>query len=479
MAYYWNPNTQQVVTEDPFPPQQWQLDETGSPMVGVPAGTTDGAGVFTPAATNQNEASQFGYLASHDPRWIDALVAAGKAVGRSPEDVIKAAIMAPMPQGNTQGQWTPFLGGGFGGGLLGTVGIDANDPNVKAAIAPYSDMRDFSDQKGVFADWTESNKPKSFMDQWGPLLMAAAPLGAAVGTSAGIGAGLAGAGAATAGGAEAALADVFPAVMPGTGYGAGAATAAGTAGLTDAGGRMGWEDFLNSGIDPSATDYLNTDIFGGGDPYGSFAGDSWAANTAVPPGVEPSLWAQAKTALGLGGNAAAIGNALGLGADATKMLGNLAAAGLGAYASNNQAGALTDLANKYSEFGAPYRSRLADLYANPSGFLKSPEVTSSVDQGTSALMRSLSTSGNPFGSGNALQQGQDYASNMLFGKLGQEKDRLAGFGGLSNYNQAAPGLEASAIGQNANMYNAIGAGVNDIFNPRTSLADILKQLRLQ
>ena len=115
--------------------------------------------------------------------------------------------------------------------------------------------------------------------------------------------------------------------------------------------------------------------------------------------------------------------------------------------------------------GAPYRGRLADLYSNPSAFLNSPEVQVPVQQGTNALARALSVQGNPIGSGTALQELQNYSSNQLFGRLGQEKDRLAGFGGLSAYNQAAPGAANNAIDANYGVYGALGKGAANIFNP--------------
>jgi hypothetical protein len=163
------------------------------------------------------------------------------------------------------------------------------------------------------------------------------------------------------------------------------------------------------------------------------------------------------------------------GTDLMKTLGSLGAAGLGAYASNKQTSALEQQAQRYEGYGAPYRQRLSDLYKDPTSFLSSPEVRVPVDQGTSSLMRSLSTQGNPFGSGNALQQGQSYASDQLFGKLGQEKDRLAGFGGLSSYNQAAPQASTNAINSGANAWNAVGAGANNIFNPPQTQAQTMAE----
>jgi hypothetical protein len=108
--------------------------------------------------------------------------------------------------------------------------------------------------------------------------------------------------------------------------------------------------------------------------------------------------------------------------------------------------------------GGPYRERLAALYADPTSFLSSPEVMAPVQQGTDALARALSVRGNPAGSGAALQEIQNYASNQLFGRLGEEKTRLAGFGGLSAYNQSG----ASVPGIGTNLSPGV-AGTGSIF----------------
>jgi hypothetical protein len=150
---------------------------------------------------------------------------------------------------------------------------------------------------------------------------------------------------------------------------------------------------------------------------------------------------------------------------------------LGAIGANQQTHALEGLARDQMAMGAPYRDRLAALYANPDSFLTSKEVTTPVQQGTDALARSLSVQGNPIGSGHALQELQDYSANQLFGKLGQEKDRLAGFGGLSAYNAAAPGTASAAIGSQGNVYNGIGAAAGAIFNPQPTLIDLYKSMK--
>ena len=149
---------------------------------------------------------------------------------------------------------------------------------------------------------------------------------------------------------------------------------------------------------------------------------------------------------------------------------------IGAIGAGAQAEDYQDLAHQYQQMGAPYRSRLEQLYGNPEAFLNSPEVRQPIQQGTDMLARSLSVKGNPAGSGNALQELQNYASTQLFNRLGQEKDRLAGFGGLSQYNQAAPQAATNVIGAQGNVYSNLGGATADIFNPprRYTLQDLMR-----
>ena len=197
------------------------------------------------------------------------------------------------------------------------------------------------------------------------------------------------------------------------------------------------------------------------------------------------------TAAGVGGavntasNAVNAGTALSRILDGTasksdwlSVLGTAGATGLGVYSANRQTDSLNALANQYAGYGAPYRQRLSDLYANPSGFLSSPEVQVPVQQGTDAAARALSAKvGNPVFSGTALSELQNYASNQLFGKLGQEKDRLAGFGGLTGYNAAAPGAATAAIAAQPGALTTLAGGISDILNPKQSLTDLMKIYR--
>jgi hypothetical protein len=130
---------------------------------------------------------------------------------------------------------------------------------------------------------------------------------------------------------------------------------------------------------------------------------------------------------------------------------------------------LSELAQKYQDFGAPYRQKLAEISADPNAFYNSEGAQKATD----TVLRKLSIGGNPAGSANK----QALTIDSLYDQYGKERDRLAGFGGLTNYNQAAPQLETQAIGANANMWNAAGAGLNDIFNPKPSLSELFKQMK--
>ena len=164
-------------------------------------------------------------------------------------------------------------------------------------------------------------------------------------------------------------------------------------------------------------------------------------------------------------------------ADYASLAGILGSTALGAYSSNQQTQAFQRLADQYASYGAPYRQKLSDLYANPTSFLSSQEVQVPVQQATDALARSLSIHGNPAGNGSALQEIQNYSANQLFGRLGQEKDRLAGYGGITQYNAAAPQAASNAVQSSGNTANAIGAGMSSLLNPPPTLAQTMADFR--
>ena len=232
--------------------------------------------------------------------------------------------------------------------------------------------------------------------------------------------------------------------------------------LSNSSPQTSWWDSVNAYNDSPTTNWWDT--------------PQYNTNVTSDPAPASSNWwdsLPSLTSLFSGTGGAGQSNGLNL----SSLLGAGIPAGLGALASSNQTDKLTALSDKYSAMGQPYRDKLSALYADPSTFLNSDAVRIPVQQGTDMLARSLSTRGNPTGSGNALTELQKYSSGQLFDRLGQEKDRLAGFGGLSAYSGAAPQAATNAINSSANTYNAIGAGAADIFTPQqNTLADLIKQM---
>jgi hypothetical protein len=120
--------------------------------------------------------------------------------------------------------------------------------------------------------------------------------------------------------------------------------------------------------------------------------------------------------------------------------------------------------------GAPYRSQLANISNDPSQFYNSTAAQQAMKSYNQQL---TPTTGNPAGSPYAQALGIE----ALYKQYGAERDRLAGYGGLTQYNAAAPGAASNAIGSQANLYNAVGYGAGQLLNPQPTLQDILKQYK--
>lgn len=155
--------------------------------------------------------------------------------------------------------------------------------------------------------------------------------------------------------------------------------------------------------------------------------------------------------------------------DWLKLLGQVGPSVLGAFGANSQSNALGALADKFAGYGAPYRDQLSALMANPSSFYSSPEASGAFD----AMARKLSIGGNPAGD----PYKQATLTGGLYSLLQGKENQLAGFGGLTAYNAAAPGAATTAAGTGSNIYNAVGAGLGNVLNPPTDLQTLLAQLK--
>jgi len=202
-------------------------------------------------------------------------------------------------------------------------------------------------------------------------------------------------------------------------------------------------------------------------------GSGSAAGTAAGTGVGTGVGGTAVTGAGTAATGTALQRILdgsGTTQDYLTLAGQVAPSLLGMHASNEQTDALTRLADRNFEIGAPFRSRLAEISEDPNLFYDSPQAK----QATESVLRRLSaTHGNVAGS----PYGQALTIDALAGQFGQERDRLANFGGLTAFNQAAPGSATAAIGSQANFFNALGGGIADVTTPRRqnmTLSEILR-----
>lgn len=199
--------------------------------------------------------------------------------------------------------------------------------------------------------------------------------------------------------------------------------------------------------------------------------------TGAEGGVNTQNWAQSLLSQGTGAIASAA-SALGMTPAAlTSLLGRLIGGGLDAYSASQRSDRLQANADRAFNMGAPYRDRLAAYYANPSAAIANdPAIQASVTQGTNALARSLSArDGNPVGSGRALQELQNYATQGLYGGYGNELNRLANFGGLSNFNAASPQLSLAAA-NDPGVIGSLAATARQIISPPQSYGDILRSM---
>lgn len=177
-----------------------------------------------------------------------------------------------------------------------------------------------------------------------------------------------------------------------------------------------------------------------------------------------------------GGSSGAGGASGGL--DLLSLLKAIAPAAFGAYASDKQADALSRLAERYEGYGAPSRARYESSFAPGFSMESDPGYKDMLDQVTKATLHGLSVSGNPADSPNAWAKTlEDVSAKSAYPALQDYRRLNAGAGGLAELTSQGPKFEIAATGANRGVYDAIGAGMADVFNPPKTLAQTLAELR--
>ena len=194
---------------------------------------------------------------------------------------------------------------------------------------------------------------------------------------------------------------------------------------------------------------------------------------------------------GGGSLSGALGNAAGAGSVLSRILDGTATSAdwlslggtglstaLGFLGSQQQTNAFKDLANKYSEYGAPSRARYEAAMSPGFDITSIPGYQGALDSTSESLLRKLSaTGGNPYGNPGGLIEANKAIVNGTAMPAYNEYARLnanTGFG--SSMNAAIP-FQTAAINSDANSLNAIGSGLASLTTPKNSLQDLLKQMQ--
>ena len=161
-----------------------------------------------------------------------------------------------------------------------------------------------------------------------------------------------------------------------------------------------------------------------------------------------------------------------------KAAGRAAPAAIGAIAANNQANSLSALSDRYMSLGEPSRARYEASFAPGFTMANDPGYMDALNQSAKATLHGLSVGGNPAGSPNAWAQSlSDLNAKSAYPALQNFRNQAAATGGYGAFNTAAPGAATGAINAQRGVYDALGAGAADIFNPPKSLAEQMAEYR--
>lgn len=287
-----------------------------------------------------------------------------------------------------------------------------------------------------------------FIDKYGVALagagLAAGPMAASLGAGA-------------AGATEGAFTPDLSGYLTGVDTGPGFLDPTLTSGLEGVAYQPGIHDFYgslgeNAGIGSTATDVLT----------GS------AASAAIP-----GTGAMQAMGSGLGGLGSGIMDFLNSPLAST-LLGKVAPAALGAYGASQQAGAYEDMFNKYFGMGAPFRSLLQQSYQPGFSMMNEPGYADAINVAQDNFLRAASagraqgvSKGNPLDTDNPGAWGETMKyvlGSTALPALTNYRSGLMGAGQLGLGPSASFGN--AQIQSQGGIYDAIGYGLGEIFNPR-------------
>ena len=105
-----------------------------------------------------------------------------------------------------------------------------------------------------------------------------------------------------------------------------------------------------------------------------------------------------------------------------------------------------------------------------------PGFQDALNQAAKANLHALSVQGNPAGSPNAWNQTlTDVFQRFAYPALQNYRNMNSNAGGISNLQTSVPQIAMNSINSEKGVWDAVGAGAADIFNPakRMTLRDLM------
>jgi len=191
------------------------------------------------------------------------------------------------------------------------------------------------------------------------------------------------------------------------------------------------------------------------------------------------------SAAGVGTSAAAttalqrIMSGTGTSADYMDILGKAAPGLISAFGSNQQAGALADIAAKADAYGAPSRARYEASMTPGFDPMSIPGYSGALDTSSQSILRQLSASGgNPFGNpGGLIEANKQIVRGTALPAIQQYQNQNANTGALGSLAASSMGAATNAVGANNNVYSDLGSAFRSVTAPQQmSLSDFLKSI---
>lgn len=150
---------------------------------------------------------------------------------------------------------------------------------------------------------------------------------------------------------------------------------------------------------------------------------------------------------------------------------------ISAYGSSQQANNQRALTEQLLGYGAPSRARY-EASMTP-GFDPNtiPGYSAAVDNSSNAILRRLSTQGNPFGNpGGLIEANKQVVAGTALPAIQQYQNQNANTGGIGALSSQAPGSAQNAIGAGNNVWSDLGSSFSSVMNPQPDFADMLRRL---